>query len=175
MRDLLEKRKPSNTISSYVLGFYLPWLFVGRSIPDLEIIEHPEVKWDIDTTELNVLEAADELKIGIDKEYVYNIRSKPLVEKYSMEKKLLDHGLPEEVVSAFRFGCSLSESYVMFDDEKSRHDSLNEAESHALGIKAFNKEAINKFLTELRKKYEKQDFGEKLNEFSTYLINSPQT
>lgn len=161
--------KTETPADSFVLGYYLPWLLVARSVDDSELSEKPELISDIDTMECYMLEAADKLKLGIDKEYIYNIRYRPITETYSLSKKLSEtHGEPE-VLSTFHLGYSLSESVIVFDDEGLRTECFTVAAKCAKQIGLG--ENINGLLRSDLKESDKSGFEENVNKFAIDFID----
>lgn len=154
---------------SFVLGYYLPWLVLARNLDDSVFYEDAIMINEIYTLEFYILEASNKLQLDIDKDYVYNIGSNPLIEKYSIHKKLsLEWEDKEEM--AFALGCALSESIILFNDKDSRDMSIEEAADCARKI------GREMDVCGLQNQTNLATFKEKIEEFATrYIGNEDET
>ena len=118
----------AKVVDAFVLGYYLPWLIFAKGLNDSVFSEdndHSALS-DKFTLEFYVFEAATKLQLGLDRDYVYNIKSNALIEKYSIYQKISSVG-KEENSLAFNLGISLSESIITFYDSEDRNRCITEA------------------------------------------------
>lgn len=116
---------------AFVLGYYLPWLIFAKGLNDSVFDEDLATLFDKFTAESYVFDAAIELQLDVNRDYIYNIKSNALVEKNSMSQKLLSAEKSEKESMAFNFGISLSESIITFNDSETRYKCIAEAQKLA--------------------------------------------
>lgn len=167
------KAPRAKAVDAFVLGYYLPWLIYAKGLNESVFSENREMLFEKFTLEYYVFEASTELQLEIDRDYVYNIKSNPLVEKWSISKKILKVGIKGNEFAAFNLGISLSESILTFDDSESRNESINEAKDWAQQI-GLDDEADRFFRTLQSRRDNKSRFKELVENFALYFIRNHQ-
>jgi len=92
--EKLTSSKPK-IADAFVLGYYLPWLIFANGLSDSVFSDDEDhlALFDKFTLESYVFESATKLQLGLDRDYVYNIKSNALIEKYSISQKLSGENL----------------------------------------------------------------------------------